>query len=99
MMLLAALLGLPRWAKWALAGTAALMLLVLAMHLHDRSVIATHEVKIARKAQVIATAAAESAAHAAAGTANEVEKGNEQARDAAARSDDPLKSGLDRLRR
>lgn len=65
---------------------------------YDRGVIQNHETKIT--AQVIEASASASiaAVEAAAVAKSEVEKQNEQARKAADGSDDPLKSGLDRLR-
>lgn len=65
---------------------------------HDDAVIEKHEAKVT---QAIATASASASAvaiDAASDTKSKVEKKNDDARKAAAGSDDPLKRGLDSLR-
>jgi len=93
------LLGLPRWAQAGLGLVGALLLLWAAKALYDRSVIREHEAELAEEVREIETAAASDAAKAITETKQEVERENAEARDAASRSDDVLKSGLDRLRR
>lgn len=75
------------WAAWSLW-----------LHFHDKSVIERHEEKITRQVEAVSSEAAASASAAVDHSRNEVEQANEDARKAAADSDDPLKSGLDRLR-
>lgn len=90
--------GLPRWAQALGGGLALLLLLWGAKALYDRSVIEGHENEVTVQVQATASAAAEAADAAESQTRGEVEKGNDDARRAAAGSDDPLKSALDRLR-
>lgn len=78
-----ALLGLL-WAIW--------------LHNHDASVIERHEEKITNQVDAVSSEAAASASAAVDQSRNEVERTNDQARDAASRSDDPLGDGLRSLR-
>jgi hypothetical protein len=95
--ILASFLGLPRWVHLALAGALAF---AVWLHFHDRGVIKDHEAKVT---QAVATASASASAAAidkAGQTQTQVEKDNAEARNAAARQpDDPLRAGLDQLRR
>lgn len=96
--MIALLTGLPRWAQ-ALAGAAALIAAFLLWDwLDDRGVISDHEAKVAQQVEQKTTAANAAATSAADATRTEVEQTNDQARRAAAGSNDPLKSGLDGLR-
>lgn len=88
----------PRWAQFAGIGVASALAFLLWLAMHDRGVIADHEAEVTKQVEATSSAAATVAASAAAETRSEVEKANDDARDAAAGSDDPLKSGLDRLR-
>ena len=92
------LFGLPRWAKIA----AAVALLVLALPIlkgcYDRSVIREHEREVAEQVREKTEAGEKAGRDAAVATKSEVEKRNDEARKAAAGSDDPLKSGIDSLR-
>ena len=91
----ASLMGLPRWAKWALAGSIAFLVW---LQFHDRAKIRDHDKTSTIKAQATASAAADDAARAIDKTKTEVEQTNDKARQDAARSDDPLRAGFDRLR-
>jgi len=96
--MIAALLGLPRWAH-ALMGAGALLAAFLIWDwFDDRAAVKAHEAQVGAKVQATASAAASDAHTAVTERSNEVEKANADARDAAARSDDPLRAGLDRLR-
>lgn len=96
----------PRFQRpLALASTAVLaaalcgLLWTCWLRAHDRDVIANSEIKVT---EAVATASASGSAAAAAAaetTRTTVEMTNEAARSAASGSADPLKSGLDRLRR
>jgi len=89
---------LPRWA-WGLIGSGALILAGLAwLHFHDRATIAAHEADVATRMQKRADKAEADAVSAVTKTSNEVEQGNEQARNAAARGSDPLGDGMRSLR-
>lgn len=88
----------PRWAQTLLGGFAAIVVFMVAKGFYDRSVINEHEAEIAAEIRELETAAASDAAKAVTETRNEVEKSNAQARNAAARSDDPLGDGLRSLR-
>jgi len=91
-------LGLPRWVH-AMAGAAARVgAFFLWLHFHDRGVIADHEANITAQVQVQTSEAADQASSAVVAKQTEVERRNDEARNAARDSDDPLKSGLDRLR-
>ena len=96
--MIGALTGLPRWAQ-ALGGAVLLIAAFLIWDwLDDRAAIRAHEGRIAGEVAEQASAAATSAAAAVNQTQTEVDQTNDQARRAAAGSNDPLKSGLDRLR-
>lgn len=90
-------LGLPRWAHLVLAGALAF---AVWLHFHDRAVIKDHEAGVTQAAAAASASASAAAIDAAAKTETQVEKDNAKARDAAARQpDDPLRAGLDQLRR
>lgn len=97
--MIAALIGLPRWAQM-LGGAALLALAALAwLHFHDRAVVKEHEARVSQATASQSAAAGDAAAGAIDQSRTEVEKANAQARDAAARdAADPLRAGLDRLR-
>ena len=96
--LLMRLTGLSRGLTIAGLVTLAILGLGVAKCRYDRSVIAAHEAQVGANTQATASAAATEASKAVTTTRNEVEQANVQARDAAARSPDPLRAGLDRLR-
>ncbi|SLK03687.1 hypothetical protein [Novosphingobium mathurense] len=85
----------------AYAGLALLCAALVAAWLwqHDRKVIAHHEEKITRQVEKKTGRASEAATEAAGNTKERVEHENERARNAASGGTDPLKSGLDCLRR
>lgn len=96
--MIAALLALPRWAHALIAAATLIAALLLWDWFDDRAAVAAHEAEAAARVQEAARAA-ESAAHGAVtNRQTEVEQSNAEARTAAARSDDPLRAGLDRLR-
>lgn len=96
--MIAALIGLPRWAQ-ALGGAVLLIgAFLLWDWLDDRAAVTAHEGRIAGEVARQTSAAATSAAAAVHQTQTEVDQTNDEARRAAAGSDDPLRSGLDRLR-
>ena len=66
---------------------------------HDKAVVAEHELEIAEQIGQATEAANADAAEAAAVTKGQVEAGNKAAQDAAAKSADPLKAGVDALRK
>lgn len=88
--------GLPRWAKWAIAAGIAFMIW---LQFHDRKIIREHDAGIEAKVQATASAAASDAHEAVKTAKTEVEQTNDQARQDAAVSEDPLRAGFDRLRR
>ena len=93
----ASFLGLPRWIHAALAGALAFGLW---LHFHDRAVIGKHEAAVTGAVASQSASAGQAAGRAIDQSRNEVEQGNDQARDAAARNpDDPLRAGLGQLRR
>jgi hypothetical protein len=95
--ILASFLGLPRWVHLALAGAVAF---ALWLHFHDRAVIKDHEAEVTQATATASASASAAAIDAAAKTETQVEKDNAKARDAAARQPaDPLRAGLDQLRR
>lgn len=65
---------------------------------HDDAVIDKHEAKVTQQVEVKTDHAATAASSAVAQSNQEVEQSNAKARNAAARSDDPLRAGLDSLR-
>lgn len=97
--MLAAILGLPRWAHIAL-GIGALLIAALTLHKcavsnavrADRAVASAAATKTAREADQAAQTAVEA-------KRAEVEQGNRNAQAAARDSDDPLRDGLNSLRR
>lgn len=96
--MIATLIGLPRWAQGLGLAALALAAFLLWDWWDDRAAVAAHEAELAEEVRAIETAAAIDAAEAITETKQEVERENAEARDAASRSDDVLKSGLDRLR-
>lgn len=99
---LATLLGLPKWAKFAIAGVLAVALAAAAwftwLAIHDRAVIREHEADITEQVRTKTEAANDAAGKAGADTRNEVEKRNDEARKAADGSNDPLGDALRKLR-
>jgi hypothetical protein len=93
--------ALPRSAKLALAALAGLLLAwglwSLWLRSHDRAVIERHEEAITAKTSERASDAAADATKAVADTTARVEQENEDARNAADGSDDPLRAALDSL--
>ncbi len=97
--MIAAFLGLPRWAHIAL-GAWALIIAVLMLHKcavsdavkADRSEASAEATKTAREADQAAQGTVEA-------KQTEVEQGNRNAEAAARDSDDPLRAGLNSLRR
>jgi hypothetical protein len=80
------------------AGALAWALMTAYLHFRDARVIREHEAEIA-EAVAHKTEAAEQAAHDAATThKQQVETTNDEARDAADGSDDPLRAAFERLR-
>lgn len=100
-MIFAAFTALPRGVKLALAAFAGLLLAwglwSLWLRSHDRAVIERHEEAITAKTSERASDAATDATEAVADTKARVEQENEDARNAADGSDDPLRAALDRL--
>ena len=93
-----ALLGLPRWAH-ALFGAAALIAAFLVWDwFDDRAAVAANEAKVGAKVQATASAAALEAHGAITAKQTEVDQANDNCRDAANRSADPLRAGTACLR-
>lgn len=90
--------GVPREVWYGIA--AVLLFLWIANAQYDRGYQArsVEYERAAREAQERARAADQSAGETVATTRNDTEQGNEQARQAADGSDDPLRSGFDSLR-
>lgn len=88
----------PRWAQGVAILAVILAGFLLWLHFHDKGVIERHEEEITQKVDAVSSDAAASASAAVDQSRNIVEKANEDAREAAADSDDPLKSGLDSIR-
>lgn len=102
--MLMALLG-PVWqiikAPRVLAGIAGLLLVAgffYWLHAHDTAVIDKHKAQVTKEVGVKTDKAGTAASNAVIQSKQEVEQSNANARDAAARSDDPLRAGLDSLR-
>lgn len=90
--------GLPRWA-WGIGAGLGLLLAVAAwLHFHDRAVIENHEAEVTKAVTSQAAQAGDAAHSAVSTTQTKVEQQNDEARKAAAGSDDPLRAGFDRLR-
>ena len=93
--------GLPEWLRKPLAylgsAIALLALLWLLKGCYDRRVIAKHEEVVKAEVETKASEGASAAASASASTKASVEAVNAKARDAAAKSDDPLKAGIDAI--
>lgn len=93
--------ALPRNAKLALAALAGLLLAwglwSLWLRSHDRAVIERHEEAITAKTSERASDAATDATEAVADTKGRIKQENEDARNAADGSDDPLRAALDSL--
>lgn len=96
--LLMRLTGLSRTLTIAALVSLAVLGLGVAKCRYDRAVVARYTAKATVQAHATASAAATEASQAVNTTRNEVEQANAQARDDAARSPDPLRAGLDRLR-
>lgn len=100
-MIFAVFTALPRGAKLALAALAGLLLAwglwSLWLRSHDRAVIERHEEGISAQTSERASDAAADATEAVADTKGRIEQENEDARNAAAGSDDPLRAALDSL--
>jgi hypothetical protein len=95
--LAASFLGLPRWVHLALTGALAF---AVWLHFHDRGVIRDHEAEVTQATATASASASGAAIDQADQTKTQVEKDNAEARNAAARQpDDPLRAGLDQLRR
>lgn len=77
---------------------AAIAILALAKHFYDNAVEARYEAKVQAQVTKATEAANTAATEAVTATKTEVERTNEDARNAASGSADPLKSGLDSLR-
>lgn len=78
---------------------AAIALLALAKHFYDNAVERRYEAKVQAHVTKATEAANAAATEAVTATKTEVDRTNEDARNAASGSADPLKSGLDILRR
>jgi hypothetical protein len=95
--------GLPEWVRkplaWLTAALAVLALLAVLKGCYDRSLIREHEAEVKREVEAVSSAAAIDAIEASEATSAEVEAGNKAARDAAKNAADPLKAGLDQLRK
>lgn len=97
--------GLPEWIRRPLAiATAIIAVAALCGTLwscwldkHDDEVIENHEAKITEQVIEASASASIAAVEAAAVARSEVEAGNDKARAAAAKSDDPLRDGLREL--
>lgn len=100
-MIFAVFTALPRGAKLGIAAVAGLLLAwalwSLWLRSHDRAVIERHEEAITAKTSERASDAATDATEAVADTKARVDKENEDARNAADGSDDPLRAALDSL--
>ena len=95
---MAYLLALPRWAKIAAALALLAVLLPVLKGCYDRGVVRENEAKVAVQVAATSSAAADAAATAATGTRTAIQKGNDDARQAAAAGTDPLGDGLRSLR-
>ena len=89
----------PRWVKIAAGIAALLILLPVLKSCYDRRVIAKHEEVVKAEVETKASEGASAAASASASTKASVEAVNAKARDAAAKSDDPLRDGLGVIRK
>lgn len=97
-MMLALFTGLPRWAHGLIAAAGLGIAALLWLHFHDKGVIDRHEAKVTQAIATQSAQAADAAASAVSQTRSTVEQTNDDARNAAARSNDPLRAGLGRLR-
>lgn len=90
--------ALPRWMHGALAFAALITAIVVWDHFDDRAAIREHERELQAAIEAKDEAADDAAIEAAGQAKTTTEAENDEAREAAAGSDDHLKSGLDRLR-
>lgn len=81
-----------------IAALCAILALTTWLYWHDRQVIAQDRLEATVEAQRIDAIADDVAGQIAASEAATIEQENDDARKAAADSDDPLRAGLDRLR-
>lgn len=95
---IASLIGLPRWAHGLIAIAAAVAAFLVWDWLDDRAAIREHEREIAEEVERLDAIADGEARAVASGETGKIEAGNTRAREAAAKSDDRLKAGLDALR-
>lgn len=89
--------GLPREVWYCLAAALALYLVYSAGHRAGESEVRAEWVEATRKATERAREADSAAGEVVSDTINDVENGNQRARDAAGQSDDPLADGLNGL--
>jgi hypothetical protein len=92
---LARLISLPPWAKGLGLIAVGIAGFLIWLHFHDRGVVRAHDSKVEAQVQAKASDGAVAASGAAADTVAGVEAGNQRMREAAAKSDDPLKAALD----
>lgn len=89
---------LPAWAWKAIGGAAVVLALIGAFNLwlsaHDEALINEHERALQEAITKVTEAAEDDAAGVVAESRDDVEAGNQRAREAAAGSDDPLADGL-----
>lgn len=96
--MLATFLALPRWAHGLIALAAAVAAFLVWDWLDDRAAIREHERKVAEEVERLDQVADDEALDVASEATAEIEAENTRAREAAAKSDDRLKAGLDALR-
>lgn len=91
-------IGLPRWVQALGALGLTIGAAALWLFFHDRAVIRDHERETAEAVATASASASAAATEAVRETKGKVEQTNDEARKAAAGSNDPLGDGLRRLR-
>ena len=90
--------GLRKVLGYLVMMVAVVALFTVAKTVYDNIVIARHDAKVEIQAQKAAARAVQEAQSAVDQSKSQVEKSNDEVRKAAGGANDPLKSGLDRLR-
>ena len=93
------LLALPRWAKGLGLIALGIAAFLIWDWFDDRAAVRKHDAAIVEAIATASASASASASETVAETKAGVEQGNQRARDAAAKSSDPLRDGLGALRK
>lgn len=95
--LIATLIGLPRWVKWMAAGVALVLAFWLWLYKHDRAVVKADREQARAEVTERARDADEASQAKTEAIRAKVRQSSRKAQEAAAQSDDPLKTYFDTL--